>query len=61
VERASRLFVLFGGLILIMPGAGALSLIWLIGAYALAFGVLFLATTFRFKRSGTLSPAAGVA
>jgi uncharacterized membrane protein HdeD (DUF308 family) len=36
------LSVLFGVAMLISPGAGALAVIWLIGAYAIAFGVLLL-------------------
>jgi uncharacterized membrane protein HdeD (DUF308 family) len=41
--------VLFGILLLIRPGAGALAVIWLIGAYALVFGVLLLVLAFRLR------------
>ena len=37
---AGALSVLFGGLLILQPAAGALTIIWLIGAYAIVFGVL---------------------
>jgi uncharacterized membrane protein HdeD (DUF308 family) len=44
------LSVLFGVLLgVVGPFAGLLSLIWLIGAYAIAFGVLLLITAFRVR------------
>jgi len=43
------LSVLFGAAMLIMPGAGALALIWVIGAYSIIFGVLFIGFAFRLK------------
>lgn len=42
--------VLFGLALLIMPGAGALALIWLIGAYAIIFGGLLVGFAFRLKK-----------
>jgi uncharacterized membrane protein HdeD (DUF308 family) len=44
------LSVIFGGIILIAPGAGALALVWAIAAYAIAFGVLFIAFSLRLRR-----------
>ena len=44
------LSVLFGVLLAGIPApAGLLSLVWLIGAYALAFGVLLLVLAFRVR------------
>jgi uncharacterized membrane protein HdeD (DUF308 family) len=43
------LSVLFGLLLAVLPWVGILSLIWLIGAYAVAFGVLLLITAFRVR------------
>src|SRR5262245_14687739 len=34
--------VLFGAIVLIGPDAGALGLIWAIGAYSIVFGIVFL-------------------
>jgi uncharacterized membrane protein HdeD (DUF308 family) len=39
--------VLFGLILAVLPAVGILSLIWLIGAYAVAFGILLLITAFR--------------
>jgi uncharacterized membrane protein HdeD (DUF308 family) len=43
------LAVLFGLMVLVRPGAGALALIWLIASFALASGVLLIALAFRLK------------
>ena len=43
------LSVLFGVLLAVLPGVGILSLIWLIGAYAVVFGVLLLIAAFRVR------------
>ena len=43
------LSVLFGLLLAVLPGVGILSLIWLIGAYAVVFGVLLLITAFQVR------------
>jgi uncharacterized membrane protein HdeD (DUF308 family) len=45
--------VVFGVLLVVFPGAGALTVIWLIGAYALVFGVLLLGLAFRLRNSST--------
>lgn len=41
------LSVLFGLILAVLPAVGILSLIWLIGAYAVAFGVLLVIAGFR--------------
>jgi uncharacterized membrane protein HdeD (DUF308 family) len=41
--------VLFGLILAVLPAVGILSLIWLIGAYAVAFGILLLITAFRVR------------
>jgi uncharacterized membrane protein HdeD (DUF308 family) len=43
------LSVLFGLLLAVLPGVGILSLIWLIGAYAVVFGVLLLIAAFQVR------------
>jgi uncharacterized membrane protein HdeD (DUF308 family) len=50
------LSVIFGVLLFLMPAAGALSVVWLIGAYALVFGALLLASAIRFKNALTGMP-----
>ncbi len=44
------LSVLFGFLILIFPGAGALAIIIWIGAYSLLFGIMLIALAFLLRR-----------
>jgi len=51
------LSVAFGVLLIARPGAGALSVIWLIGAYALLFGIMLLALAVRLK--GAVSATSG--
>ena len=41
--------VLFGLIVLIMPGAGALGLVWVIAAYSIVFGISFVALALRLK------------
>jgi uncharacterized membrane protein HdeD (DUF308 family) len=43
------LSVLFGVILAVLPGVGILSLIWLIGIYAVVFGVLMLIAAFRVR------------
>ena len=52
---SGALSVIFGVLLLARPGAGALSIVWLIGAYALLFGIFILALAAKLK--GSLSAA----
>jgi uncharacterized membrane protein HdeD (DUF308 family) len=42
--------VLFGIGILLVPGAGALALVWVIGFYAIVEGVLYIALAFRLRK-----------
>ncbi len=46
------LSVLFGLILAFLPGAGLLSLTWLIGACALVFGVAFIVLGFRVRGLG---------
>jgi uncharacterized membrane protein HdeD (DUF308 family) len=41
--------ILFGVVLFINPGPGAIALVWLIGVYAIVFGVLLLALGFRLR------------
>jgi len=41
--------VVFGVLLVARPAAGALTLLWLIGAYAIAFGVVLLLLAFKVR------------
>ena len=44
--------VLFGAYVAAFPGVGALAVTWLIGGFALFFGVLFIALGWRLRRHG---------
>ncbi|MGR6915238.1 HdeD family acid-resistance protein [[Actinomadura] parvosata] len=51
------LSAIFGVLLLIWPGAGLLSLVWLIGAFAVLYGIAMIALSLRVKN---FTPKAGV-
>lgn len=44
--------VLLGVLLLLYPGAGALSVTWLIGSLAIAWGILLVMLAFKLKGLG---------
>ena len=46
---AGPLFVVFGVLLLLMSGTGALAVIWLIATYVLLFGILLMVLVFRLR------------
>jgi len=46
---SGALSVVFGVLCFVMPNAGALSILWLIGGYAIVFGVLMLTLAAKIK------------
>jgi uncharacterized membrane protein HdeD (DUF308 family) len=43
--------VLFGVVLVVSPGAGALALLWIIGWFALVFGVVHVIWAFRLRRA----------
>jgi uncharacterized membrane protein HdeD (DUF308 family) len=43
------LSILFGVLLFVFPGAGAVSVIWMIGIYAVVFGILEIIFAFRLR------------
>jgi uncharacterized membrane protein HdeD (DUF308 family) len=47
---SGALSVVFGVLMIISPGAGALAVLWLIGSFAMAFGVLLVILAFRLRK-----------
>jgi len=53
IGLSGALSVLFGVVLVIAPGAGALGLIWVIAAYAIVFGVLLVMAAFKLKKHQT--------
>jgi uncharacterized membrane protein HdeD (DUF308 family) len=41
--------IVFGALLIAQPGAGEIAIVWLLGAYALLFGILTLMLAFRVR------------
>ena len=52
------LSVAFGVLMILNPGAGAIAVLWLIGAFAVAYGALLVFLSFKLKRHAFATPAA---
>ena len=52
------LSVAFGVLMILNPGAGAMAVLWLIGAFAVAYGALLVFLSFKLKRHTFATPAA---
>jgi uncharacterized membrane protein HdeD (DUF308 family) len=46
------LSILFGALLVLRPGAGALAVVWIIAAYAVAFGVVLIFLSFKLRKIG---------
>jgi uncharacterized membrane protein HdeD (DUF308 family) len=42
--------VVFGVVIIMFPGAGALSILWMVAAYAIVFGALLMALGFKVRK-----------
>jgi uncharacterized membrane protein HdeD (DUF308 family) len=53
--------VLFGVVLFVAPGAGALALVWLIAAYAIVFGVLMIGLSLRLHGASQRRQAMGTA
>jgi uncharacterized membrane protein HdeD (DUF308 family) len=49
LAAAGALSIAFGVLVALFPGAGAVSLVWLIGAFAMVFGVALIGLGFRLR------------
>jgi len=55
---SGALSVVFGVLMIISPGAGALAVLWMIGSFAMAFGVLLVILAFRLRKHAVAPTAA---
>lgn len=58
---SGALSVLFGVVVLIAPGAGALGLIWVIAGYAIIFGIMLVVLALRLRSFSHAAPAAAAA
>jgi uncharacterized membrane protein HdeD (DUF308 family) len=47
---AGAMSVIFGIIVLVAPGAGALGLVWAIGAYSVVFGILLVGLSLKLRR-----------
>ncbi len=52
--------VAFGVLVVLFPSAGAVTVVWMIGAYALVFGALLVALSLKVRRLGQELQTAGL-
>jgi uncharacterized membrane protein HdeD (DUF308 family) len=44
------LSIAFGAILFARPGAGAVAVVWMIGWFAVVFGCLYVALSFRLKK-----------
>ncbi|QJE98821.1 HdeD family acid-resistance protein [Luteolibacter luteus] len=44
--------ILFGAVVMLFPGAGAVGMVWLIAAYSIAFGLILCVLAFRLRSHG---------
>lgn len=51
--------ILFGVLVAVRPGAGALAVLWIIGSYAILYGVLAIALSLRLRSLRPHAPHGG--
>lgn len=51
------LSILLGIYVAVFPGLGLIGLVWTIGAYAIAFGVLMIVLAFRLRRLTVVEPS----
>ena len=51
------LSVLFGIILVVQPKVGALALVWVIGAYAILYGILLCGFAWRIHRHSSVKPA----
>lgn len=54
------LSIIFGVLLFAFPGSGALSLVWLIGIYAIIFGISMIALAFRLRSMPAEAPTVAI-
>jgi uncharacterized membrane protein HdeD (DUF308 family) len=52
LAASGALSILLGIFLVTAPGAGALALLWVIGAFSIAAGILMVALGFRLKGAG---------
>jgi uncharacterized membrane protein HdeD (DUF308 family) len=50
---SGALSVVFGALMIVNPGAGAMAVLWIIGCFAIAFGVLLMILALKLKKHAT--------
>jgi uncharacterized membrane protein HdeD (DUF308 family) len=57
---SGALSVVFGVLMIANPGAGAMAVLWVIGAFAVAYGVLLVILAFKLRKHAAPSSPATV-
>jgi uncharacterized membrane protein HdeD (DUF308 family) len=54
---AGAVAILFGVLVLIRPGAGLISIIWIIGIWAIVWGIVLIILGFQLRKAARASEA----
>jgi uncharacterized membrane protein HdeD (DUF308 family) len=57
---AGVISVIFGVLLILQPAVGALAMIWWIGGFAIVFGILLVALSFRLRHWRDVFGAAAI-